>query len=154
MLVILLQDVKNIGKKNMIVEVADGFGRNFLIPRGMAKPATSHVLDELAHKKTQETKEAERELKQTQELASKIDGLEIVIPARVAEPGGNLFAAITTRNVSEVLKQQGYPIETKQLQFDSIKSAGEYPLNVLFPHGLEVQIKLIIEEIVDHPQEP
>lgn len=149
MRVVLLKEVKQLGKPKEIVDVADGFARNFLIPKGLAKYASDRVLEELKKEKLQDAQRAEEELKKVQEMASAIDGLDIVLKEKVAEQGDAFFAAITPRQVSEILKTQGYDIRPSQLHFKPIKYAGEYPVTVTFEHGLESQIKIIVEEMFE-----
>lgn len=153
MRVILLKDVLNIGAENDIVEVADGFARNFLFPKNLARQATTRALEELQRKKAEQQKQAEHDLKHIQEMASAIDGFELIIPARAAEQGGKLFAAITPRSVSDALKQQGYDIASQQMRFVPIKTAGEYPVLISFEHGLEAHLKVICEEIIEPLEE-
>ena len=87
MKVILLQDVPKIGKRWEVKTVAAGFARNYLLPRGLAKIATKPALEELEKKGVEDTKKAEQELVQVQELASKLDGLEIEIPTKISSKG-------------------------------------------------------------------
>ena len=80
MRVILLQDIENLGKKYDVKEVADGYARNFLIPKGLVKPATEEALKWLETQKEIEEKKAEEELKKVQDFASSIDDQEVIIP--------------------------------------------------------------------------
>ncbi|MBL7155452.1 MAG: 50S ribosomal protein L9 [Candidatus Portnoybacteria bacterium] len=146
MKVILLEDVPNLGKKNEIKKVADGYARNFLIPNKLAVLATKSALVKLEEQKKIETEKAEEELKIYQELASQIDGLELEIPAKVAEED-KLFGAITTSQIAEKLKEKNFEIKKEQIKLEEpIKEIGEYEAIVEFPHNLETKIKVIVVE--------
>jgi len=146
MKIILLQDVKDVGKKHEMKEVKSGFARNFLIPKGLAKPATKEALAWLETQGEIEAKKSEEELKKIQELATAIDGQEIVIPVKIGEKD-QLFESITSQKILEKLKELGFNIKKNQLDLkDSIKEIGDYPVKIHFEHNLEAEIKIIIVE--------
>ena len=146
MKVILLKDVEKIGKKYEIKEVAPGHARNFLIPKGLAKPATEETLAWLEAQKEILRKKAEEELKGVQEKASNLDGLEVVIPVKVGEDG-QFFESIGTQKISEKLKELGFEVKKNQILLqESIKELGEFPVKIHFEHNLEAEIKVIIIE--------
>lgn len=168
--VILLKDIKNIGKKYEIKEVKLGFAKNYLIPQGLAKILNKKNLkwlekkikkveskenkivkkqmakEEIEIEKEEKEKKAEEELKKIQELASKFDGLEITFFAKVKE-GEKLVTPISAQLIYEKLKKEGYYIKRKQIILPSpIKEIGEYPVTIKFPHNLEAEIKVIVIE--------
>ncbi|HDJ30434.1 50S ribosomal protein L9 [bacterium] len=144
MKVILLKDIEKLGEKYEVKEVKDGYARNFLIPRGLAKPATKRNLEWLEKQKEKEEKKAEEELKKVQEEAAAIDGQEIVFPVKVGE-SGQLYESITAQKISEKLKELGFNISKNQIDIkEPIKEIGEFPIKVTFKHNLEAEIKLII----------
>lgn len=146
MRVILLQDVEKLGKKYDIKEVADGYARNFLIPKGLAKPATEEALQWLAIQKEIETKRAEEDLKKVQEIASAVDDQEIIIPVKVGEQD-ELFESITAQRIAEKLKELGFDIKKTQIALsEPIKELGEFPVKIKFEHNLEAEIKVIVVE--------
>jgi len=146
MKVILLKDIENLGKKYEIKEVSDGYARNYLIPRKLAKVANEKNLKWLEKQKEKEEKKAEKELKKVQEAASAIDGQEVVIPVKVGEDG-QLFESITIQKIYERLKELGFEIKKNQILLKSpIKELGEFPVKIKFPHNLEVEIKVIVVE--------
>jgi large subunit ribosomal protein L9 len=146
MRVILLQDVEKLGKKYDIKEVKNGYARNFLIPKGLAKPATKEAMKWLETQKEIEAKKAEEELKKIQDQASAIDGQEVVIPVKVGE-NGQLFESITTQKISEKLKEMGFEIKKTQIDLtEPIKQLGEFPVKIKFEHNLEAEIKVIVIE--------
>ena len=144
MRVILLQDIENLGKKYDVKEVADGYARNFLIPKGLAKPATEENLKWLETKKEAEAKKAEEELKMVQERATAIDGQEVIIPVKIGEDQ-QLFESITSQKISERLKELGFDIRKTQIDLlEPIKELGEFPVKIKFEHNLEAEIRVII----------
>lgn len=146
MRVILLQDVENIGKKYEIKEVKNGYARNFLISKGLAKPATKEALKWFEVQKEIEQKKAEEELKTIQELASKIDGVEIIIPVKIGEKE-QFFEKITSQKIAEKLKEMGFKVAKNQIDLkEPIKELGEFPIKIKFPHNLESEIAIIIIE--------
>lgn len=146
MKVILLKDIKNLGKKFEIKEVADGYAKNYLIPKGLVKPATKEALEWLKVQKEILEKKAEEDLKKVQELASSIDGLEVMIPVKVNEKG-QPFESITTAKISEKLQEMGFKIKRQQINLPKpIKELGEFPIKITFEHNLEAEIKLVVVE--------
>jgi len=146
MRVILLQDIEKIGKKYEIKEVADGYARNFLIPKKLVKPATKEALKWLEIQKEIEEKKAEEELKKIQEMASSIDGQEIIFPVKIGEEG-QLFESITNQRIWEKLKELGFEIKKNQIDLpEPIKELGEFPVKIKFRDNLETEIKVIIVE--------
>ena len=144
MRVILLQDIDKLGKKYDVKEVSDGCARNFLIPKGLAKPATKEVMIWLETQKEIETKKAEEDLKKIQEWASAIDDREIVIAVKVGEQD-QLFESINAQKISEKLKEVGFDVKKTQIELpEPIKEIGEFPVKIKFDHNLEAEIRVII----------
>lgn len=148
MKVILLKDVKKIGKRYEIKEVSDGYARNFLIPGNMVKIANEENMEWLEREKEREEKMAEEALKKTGEKAFKLDGREIEIPVRVGNEG-QLFEKIDEKDISKKMKELGYEVEKSQIKIEEpISDLGEFPVKIKFDHNLEAEIKVIvIEEI-------
>ncbi len=146
MKVILLKDVENLGKKFEIKEVADGFARNYLIPRGLAKVVNEKNLRWLEKQMKKEQKKAEEELKKVQEMASAIDGQEIIIQVKVGKEG-QLFESVGVQKIYEKLKELGFEVKKNQILLEApIKEVGEFPVKIKFPHNLEAEIKVIVVE--------
>jgi len=146
MRVILLKDIEKLGKKYDVKEVADGHARNFLIPRGLARPATEESLKWLKAQKEIEAKKAEGELKKIQEVASAIEGQEIVIPVKIGKEG-ELFESITFQKIYEKLKELGFEVRKNQIDLkEPIKEIGEFPVKIKFEHNLEAEIKVVVIE--------
>jgi len=145
MRVILLKDVDKVGKKYETKEVKNGYARNFLIPNGLAKPATKEAVVWLETQKEIEEKKSEKELKKTQEVASTFDGQEIIIPVKIGKERDQLFESITAQKISEKLKELGLEIKKNQIELpEPIKELGEYPVKIKFEHNLEAEIKIIV----------
>ena len=149
MRVILLEDVEKLGKKYEIKDVKDGYARNFLIPEKLAKKATKEALKWAEGQKEFIEKEAEEDLKKAQDLASRLDGLELTIVVKIGEEG-QLFESINNQKISEKMKEQGFEVKKSQIGLEkSIKELGEFPIKINLDHNLEVEIKLIIAEEKD-----
>lgn len=146
MRVIILQDIKNLGKEGEVKEVADGYARNFLLPNKLVKLATKAALEELEKIKDLEAKRAEEALKHTQEIVSQIDGQEIEILVKINETG-EIYGSITPFKISQALKKKGFDVKKTQVTLkEPIKKIGEYPVTINFDHGLEAEIKAIVAE--------
>jgi len=146
MRIILLQDIENLGKKYEIKEVKNGYARNFLIPKGLAKPATKETLKWLETQKEIEEKKAEEELKKIQGIATAVDGQEIVIAVKVGEEG-EFYESITSQKIFERLKELGFEVKKSQIDLaEPIKELGEFPVKIKFEHNLEAEIKVIVVE--------
>jgi len=127
MQVILQQDVRDLGQKGALVNVADGFARNFLIPRGLAVPATDGNLKQRQQRISVQSNRKERLLDSAQAIAERIDGLSITVRARTGE-GGRLFGSVTAQDVADgVHALAGIEIDKRKVDMpDSIKTVGAY----------------------------
>lgn len=146
MKVVLLQEVKGLGKMDEIKEVSEGYARNFLFPKHLAVIAKEKALKELNEKKMRQSKEAEHDLKMQQDLAARIDGMEINIKEKASE-GGALYASIGHAKIMQELGKRGFKLDRKQLENKTIKKAGEYPIKVKLHHGLEAEITVRVETL-------
>jgi len=153
MKVVLLEDVEKVGKKYDVKQVADGFARNFLIPKNLAKVATRELSEWAEMQKQLLEKKAEENLKKSQTLASSIDGQEVIFQVKVG-PEGQLFESINSQKISEKLKELGFEVKKNQIDLaEPIKEVGEYPVKIKFDHNLESQIQIIINrEDLTSPQ--
>ena len=144
MRIIFLQDVEKMGKKFEVKEVKDGYARNFLIPKGLAKLATEEALKWLEMQKEIVEKKAEEDLEKSQGVASSMDEQEVIFTVKVGEQD-QLFESITAQKISEKLKESGFDIKKNQIELaEPIKDLGEYPVKIKFEHNLEVEIKVIV----------
>ena len=140
MKVILLQDVKKMGKKGDVIEASDGYARNYLFPRKLAEEATANALHVVNAKKENERKKKLAELEAAQKLAAEFKGKEVTINAKAGD-NGRLFGAITNKDVAEVINSQfNLSIDKKKIVVNTIKVAGTYEVEVkLYP---EVSTKM------------
>ncbi len=146
MRVILLQDVEKVGKKFETKEVADGYARNFLLARNLAKKASPEVLEWAEMQKELGEQKAEEELKKIQELASNLDDLEVPIAVKVGEEG-QLFESIGAQKIVDRLKEMGYEVKKNQIKLEEpLKETGEFPVKIVLEHNLEAEIRVIITE--------
>ena len=146
MKVILLQDVEKVGKKFDVKEVADGYARNFLLARNLAKQATPEALEWLEMQKELLSQKSEEELKRTQELASGLDDLEVPLQVKVGEEG-QLFESINAQKISERLREMRYDVKKSQIKLkEPLKETGEFPVKIALDHNLEAEIRVIITE--------
>jgi large subunit ribosomal protein L9 len=125
MKVILLQDVKGTGKKGEVKEVAEGYARNYLIPRKLAVLATEGNLNELKERKRREEKRKEDEQKQAQALAQKLNEITVKVATKAGE-GGRVFGSVTSKQICQALKEQyQLDVDKKKLQLNEpIRSLG------------------------------
>lgn len=147
MKVILLEDVKNVGKKGNIINAKDGYARNFLFPKNLAIEATPTNLKNLEYnKKLQEQKEQEvfEEAKKTEEELQKVT---VVIKTKVGEHG-KLFGSITTKEIAEQLEStNNLNIDKRKLELDEpIKSVGEYFVKVKLHSKVTAKVKVVVTE--------
>lgn len=147
MKVILLEDVKNVGKKGSIINAKDGYAKNFLFPKNLAIEATPANLKNLENaKKQQEAKEKEifEEAKRLEEELMKIT---IVIKTKAGE-NGKLFGAVTTKEIAELIdKDHGFAIDKKKYELDDpIKSVGEYFVKIKLHPQVNAKVKVIVTE--------
>ncbi|MDP2930720.1 MAG: 50S ribosomal protein L9 [bacterium] len=153
MKVILLQDVEKIGKKYETKEMADGYAKNFLLPKKLAKIATPELEEWVKLQKEILNNKEEEDLKKSQDVASAIDGQEIIIEMKVG-PENQLFESINAQKISEKIKEMGFDIKKNQLDLaEPIKEAGEYPVKIKFSHNLESQVQVIINGIQESTKE-
>lgn len=144
MKVILLQDVKKIGKKGDVIEASDGYARNFLFPKKLAQEATSTNLHILNNKKENDRKQKLAEIEAAQKLAGELKGKEIAIKAKTGD-SGKLFGAITSKDVAELINTQyKINVDKKKIVMDTIKLAGEYEIEIKLYPEVSTKMKVII----------
>ena len=135
MKVVLLQDVKSQGKKGELINVSDGYARNFLLPRGLAKEADSNVMNELKSKEESRLHKIELEKAAARETAEKLAAAVVKLKSQ-AGADGKLYGSITAKDIAEELeKKHGIAVDKRKIQMDgTIKAFGTYVLDVkLYP---------------------
>ncbi|NLN18609.1 MAG: 50S ribosomal protein L9 [Firmicutes bacterium] len=148
MRVILTQNVEKIGAAGDVVNVADGYARNYLIPRGMAVQATKANLRRLEHEKEIAGKKALREEEEAKALAGRLSGTTVTITAKTGE-GGRLFGSVTSQDIADAVQRQ-FNVELDRRRIDlpePIKNLGEYTIPVKLYQGVnaELVVKVIAE---------
>ncbi len=139
--VILKEDVEKLGFKNEIVSVKNGFGRNYLIPKGLAILATESSIKVLEENlRQQENKEAS-EIEEANKIKEDLAKIDVVIKAKVAEGGSKLFGSIKTNQFVEALDKLGHNINSKFVKLTSIKELGEYEAEVRLHRKVSTSVK-------------
>ena len=144
MKVILLQDLKGTGKKGEIVNVADGFARNSLFPRGIAMEATASNLNILKNKQEALAHRKEVAENTARDIATRLEALNLVLDAK-GGAGGKLFGSVTSKDISELLKKQHkLDIDKRWIQTDGIKTAGTYEIPVWLHQAVTAKLKVTV----------
>jgi len=143
--VILLQDVKALGKKGQIVKVNDGYARNFILPKKLGIEATPKNLNEIKLQKQHDAKVAEENLEAAKELATKIEAGEITLPIKVGE-GGKIFGSISSKEICEAVKSQmGYEVDKKKIQLkEGIKQVGTHTVVIKLHTKVSANLKVVV----------
>jgi large subunit ribosomal protein L9 len=148
MKVILNQEIKALGKRGEIKEVSDGYGRNYLLPKGLAIEATSGNIKVLNDKKESAARKEEMEQAEAQILVKKLEGCKITFKVKTGE-GGRLFGSITAKDVADQIKKEhGLELDKRKLAIDdSIKNIGDYLVKIHLYKGIstEITVKVIGE---------
>ena len=139
--VILIQDVANLGYKNDIVKVKDGYGRNYLIPNKMAVIANDSNRKQLAENLKQQAHKMAKLLADAQALAEKLANTVITLSAKANEDG-KIFGTITTAQVSEALAAQGIEVDKKVISIEPVKTLGEAVATAKLHREVKAEIKL------------
>ena len=148
MKVILKEDVKKLGKKGDIVEVADGYARNYVIKRGLGLEATPKNLNDWKLNQANKERMAAEELAAAQEFAEKLKGAEVTIPIKIGE-GGKAFGSVSAKEISEAAKEQlGYDLDKKKMLLkEPIKELGTYNVDIRLHSKVTGQFKVNVTEL-------
>jgi len=147
MKVILLQDVKSVGKKGQIVNASDGYATNFLFPKKLAVAATNENLNNLKLQQKAEEKKKAEELANAKELCEKLEKSEVKIAVKTGD-NGKLFGSVTNKEIAEALKEQyNLAIDKKKIVLnDQIKMVGTRHVNVKLHPEVTAEVKVVITE--------
>ena len=147
MKVILLCDVKDIGKKDAILNVSDGYARNFLLPRKWAVEATPGAVKEIERKRANEEKLERERRAAAEEVAKNLKGKVINIQAKCGAQG-RIYGSITSQEVAAALKEQhGVEVDKRKIECDPIRQAGDVDINVVVYTGVKAPMKVHVEAI-------
>ena len=147
MKVILLEDVKALGKKGQVVEVSDGYGKNFILKKKLGVEATNANMNDLKLQKAQEEKKARELLEAAQNLAKELEEKSVVIPMKAGE-GGRAFGSVSSKEIAAAFKEQcGLDIDKKKIQLnDPIRAFGSYDVPVKLHPQVVGTLKVKVEE--------
>ena len=146
MKVILKQDVSSVGKKGAIVDVSDGYARNYLMPRGLAAEATAAAVNEAKAKLDAAKHRKDNELTDAKALADKLSKITVIVKSK-AGANGKLFGSITSKDIAErIKKDHGFNIDKKMLNLpEAIKSLGETTVEIKLYPGVSAKVKVKVE---------
>ena len=147
MKVVLLADVKGSGKKGDLINVSDGYARNFLFPKGLAKEANNQVLSDLRAKEESQKYRIEQERAAAKEIAAKLEGVVVKITSN-AGADGKTYGSITSKDIAEDLeKQHGITVDKRKIQMENpIKAFGTYLLDVKLYTDVSGKINVVVAE--------
>ncbi len=147
MKVILLQDVKSLGKKDAMVEVNEGYARNFIIPKKLGIEATPKNLNDFKLKKAHDEKVAAENLAEAKSLAAELEKSSVTVKIKVGE-GGRSFGSVSTKEISDALKNQlGKDIDKKKIVMkDSIKAVGSFTVKIKLHPEVQAELSVKVEE--------
>ena len=148
MKVILLADVKSVGKKGEIVEVSDAFARNVLLRKKQAVEANGKTMNDLKLQNANAEKVAAENYAAAQELAKKLEGASVTLKVKTGE-GGRLFGSISTKEIAEAINEQlGFDIDRKKVQLSGpLKTIGEATVPIKLHTKVTAQMKVVVESL-------
>ena len=145
MKVVLLEDVKGQGKKGDIVDVSDGYARNFLIKKNLAKEANSSAVNEAKQKREAEERRKAAEKAEAENLAKNLFGKEISLFVKCGD-NGKIFGSVTSKEISEELLKSGFDIDKKKIVLkENIKNEGLYEVEIKIYPEISAKIKLLVQ---------
>ena len=146
MKIILLEDVRTLGKKGQIVKINDGYARNYVLPKKLGIEATAKNLNDLKLARKREEKEAAEELAAAKELAAKIKECTVTVSMKTGE-GGRTFGSISTKEIAaEAKKQLGYDLDKKKMHCEPIKNLGFHDVAIKVHPQVTATLRVKVEE--------
>ena len=146
MKVILTKDVKAQGKAGQIINVSDGYARNFLFPKGLAIEADAKAMNEIKNKEASEKHKIEVETNAAKATAEKLAAVQVKIKCQ-SGGDGRLYGSVTTKDIAEELKKQhGIEIDKRKIQMDAIKAYGSYTADVKLYNGIVGKVNILVCE--------
>lgn len=142
MKVILLRDINTVGSAGEIVSVANGYARNFLIPKRQALLATDANVAQFESQRRQHEAAAERDRRSAEAQAAELEKASLTATVKVGE-GDRLFGSVTTQNIAELLKQQGHDIDRRKIELEEpIRALGVYNVPIRLEHDVTATVKV------------
>lgn len=147
MKLVLLQDVKSLGKKGEMVNASDGYARNFLIPKGLAKEVNNQVMNEFKNAENSKKYKTEQEIAAANAAKAKLDGQSILIKAKAGQ-GSKLFGSITSKEVSAEIKNKfALDIDKRKISMSDIKTVGSFKAEVKLYTGISASLTVEVEAL-------
>ncbi len=147
MKVVLLEDVKKLGKKNEIVDVSTGYARNYLIKRGLAAEADKQALHEVKQQMAAQKAREKRELAEARETAKKLEGKSFTIKKKTGE-GGRLYGALTSMDIADRLAEDGFEVDKRNITPRiEMKNTGSTPVEVKLHTDVSCEITIVVESL-------
>jgi large subunit ribosomal protein L9 len=147
MKVLLKQDVAKIGKKGQILDVKEGYARNFLIPGGLAVEASGGAMKQIEEEKRASDRHKAKEKEEAQDLAKKIEAVSILLKHKAGEEG-RLFGSITSAEVAEALKQKNFNVDKKKIVLEEpIRLVGDYEVKIKLHPEVAAHLNVRVEKI-------
>lgn len=144
---VLLQDVKSLGKKGELVNVSDGYARNFLFPKNLAKEANAQAMNELKNAEQSKKFKRDTEIAAANKAKAELEGAKFVIKAKAGE-SGKLFGSITAKEISaEIKRQKGFDVDKRKIVLKGdIKTVGEYTAEIKLYTGISADVTVAVEK--------
>ncbi len=147
MKVLMKQDVAKIGKKGELLEVKEGYARNFLIPNGLAVEASGGAMKQHDEEKKAQDRRKAKEKDEAQEQAKKIEALSILLKHKAGEEG-RLFGSITSAEIAEAVNQKGFTIDKKKIHLDEpIRLVGDYTVKIKIHPEVSADLSVKVEKL-------
>lgn len=146
MKIVLTEDVKKLGSKGDVVDAADGYARNYLMPRGLAVEATQQKIKELKEKEAKKNRLKNEKREDAEKLKSKLESEKFEIKVKAGEQG-RLFGSVNTKDIAEAASAKGYDIDKRKLELDdSIKSLGMHNVKIKLYDDISASLKVNVKE--------
>ncbi len=147
MKLVLLQDVKSLGKKGEMVNASDGYARNFLIPKGLAKEVNNQVMNEFKNAENSKKYKTEQEIAAANAAKAKLDGQSVLIKAKAGQ-GSKLFGSITSKEVSAEIKNKfALDIDKRKISMSDIKTVGSFKAEIKLYSGISASLTVEVEAL-------
>lgn len=146
MKVVLIQDVKGLGKKGELVNTSDGYARNFLFPRKLAMEANAQAMSELKNREAAEKHRIDTEIANAKANAAKLEGKTVKLTAK-GGANGKLFGSVTSKDVATLIsKEYGIALDKRKVVVEDIKAFGTYPVEVKLYNGISASMYVMVQE--------
>ncbi|KYF65547.1 50S ribosomal protein L9 [Sorangium cellulosum] len=141
--VVLTEDLHNVGKSGELVKVRPGFARNYLIPRGLAVGATAENVSRIEHEKRVAESRAAKTRSEAEQLAGKLSQVKLTISRPVGE-GDKLYGSVTARDIEEALAAQGFSVDRRRIETDTIKSLGAHAVTIRLAPSITASVEVTV----------